>query len=185
MVDKYFISADQLRLDSFRLANQVLDSGFRPDFLVAFWRGGTPVGITMHEYFKYHDLKTDHIPIRTSKYDGVDKQKKNLEIYGLGYLIERVNADDSVLFVDDVWDTGSTMQGTLQELRNRARLNTPRNIKVATPYFKPLRNETSLEPDFYLHTINKWIYFPHELEDLTVEEITAEMGPEIGKLFKK
>ena len=39
-MDKYYISAQELLEDSFRLAHQVFEDGFRPEFIVGIWRGG-------------------------------------------------------------------------------------------------------------------------------------------------
>ena len=43
MVDKLYITANELLEDSFRLGIEILDSGFRPSFIVGVWRGGSPV----------------------------------------------------------------------------------------------------------------------------------------------
>ncbi|MFT5115375.1 MAG: hypoxanthine phosphoribosyltransferase, partial [Parasphingorhabdus sp.] len=45
MVEKIYITAQELLEDSFKLAASVLNSGFEPDFIIGIWRGGTPVGI--------------------------------------------------------------------------------------------------------------------------------------------
>ena len=37
---KLFLGAQELLEDSFRLAAQIFDSGFRPTFIIAVWRGG-------------------------------------------------------------------------------------------------------------------------------------------------
>ena len=37
---KTLLTADDLLTDSFRLARQVFDSGFRPTHIVGVWRGG-------------------------------------------------------------------------------------------------------------------------------------------------
>ena len=68
MSDKVFISAQQLLEDSFRLAAQVYDSGFRPQFIVGIWRGGAPIGIAVQEFFDYKKVDADHIAVRTSSY---------------------------------------------------------------------------------------------------------------------
>ena len=47
MIEKRFIDAQELLMDSFRLGLKVLDGGFRPDFIVGIRRGGTPVGIAV------------------------------------------------------------------------------------------------------------------------------------------
>jgi len=47
---KVFITAEQLMQDSVALAHQILESDFRPDYIVGVWRGGTPVGIAVQEH---------------------------------------------------------------------------------------------------------------------------------------
>ena len=74
--DKIFISANDLLADSLRLGMQVLDSGFRPTHLVGIWRGGAPVGIAVQELLDYHGHHCDHIAIRTSSYQGIDRQDR-------------------------------------------------------------------------------------------------------------
>ena len=61
--------------------------------------------------------------------------------------------------------------------------NTP-EIKVATPYFKPNKNQTNRRPDFYIHETEKWLVFPHELEGLSIEEI-IEFKPELSDFAEK
>ena len=72
MVEKHFITANELLQDSYHLGHLILDSGFTPNYLVGVWRGGAPVGIAVQELLEYHGVSTDHIAIRTSSYDGID-----------------------------------------------------------------------------------------------------------------
>ena len=44
-MDKLFIQADELLRDSFKLAWQVYESGYRPNYIIGVWRGGAPIGI--------------------------------------------------------------------------------------------------------------------------------------------
>ena len=66
MTDKTFITAQELLDDSFRLARMIYESGFRPDYIVGVWRGGTPVGIAVQEALDHFGIESDHIAIRTS-----------------------------------------------------------------------------------------------------------------------
>lgn len=50
MSDKQYLSADQLLVDSFRLAERVFSSGFEPTMIIAIWRGGVPIGIAVQEF---------------------------------------------------------------------------------------------------------------------------------------
>ena len=173
MVEKVYLSAQDLLEDSFRLALEVYNSGFRPDFIVGVWRGGTPVGIAVQELLDYMGVKTDHISIRTSSYTGIGTRGKEVRVHGLDYLIRNVNQPDSLLIVDDVFDTGLSVKAVIDTLNEKARLNAPHDIRIATPWFKPANNKTDLEPHYYLHKSEDWLVFPHELQGLSREEIIA------------
>jgi len=170
-MDKKYISAQELLEDSFHMASDIFDSGFRPQFIVGIWRGGTPVGIAVQEYLEYKKVETDHIAIRTSSYLGIDQQSKEIRVHGLHYIIENVNADDSLLIVDDVFDSGRSIKAVLEQLLEKTRKNMPGTIKIACPWYKPKRNSTTIVPDFYVHETDSWLVFPHELNGLSIEEI--------------
>jgi hypoxanthine phosphoribosyltransferase len=171
MVDKHYISAQSLLDDSFRLGSMVHDSGFRPSFIVALWRGAAPIGIAVQEFLAYRGVETDHIAIRTSSYSGIDNQAREVAVFGMNYLIKNMTHEDSLLIIDDVFDTGQTIQAVIGHLREKARLNTPGDIRIAVPYYKPLRNESDYVPDYYLHETESWLKFPHSLEGLSDAEI--------------
>ena len=117
-------------------------------------------------------IKTDHIAIRTSSYsEDIDTRSSNIRVHGMGYLIKNITSEDRLLIVDDVFDTGFTVKAVIEHLREKARRNTPREIKVATPYYKPSRRLVDVLPDYYLHETTAWLKYPHSLEGLTVEEI--------------
>ena len=63
--DKLFVSARQLNLDSVRLGRRVWADGFRPDFLIGIWRGGTPPGIIIHEFLRMKGVEPYHTTIKT------------------------------------------------------------------------------------------------------------------------
>ncbi|BCI69441.1 hypoxanthine phosphoribosyltransferase [Sphingomonas paucimobilis] len=170
---KIYLSADRLLEDSFRLANLVFDSGFRPTHIVGIWRGGAPVGIAVQELLEYRGLQSDHIAIRTASYTGIDQQEPQVRIYGLGHLVDVLNPEDRLLLIDDVFDSGRSIRALLKELKQRCRNNIPDEVKVATVYYKPSRNVTDLKPDFFVHETNDWLIFPHEINGLTEDEIRA------------
>ena len=88
-----------------------------------------------------------------------------------------------VLIVDDVFDTGNTIKAVIEELRRRARDNMPEDIRVAVPWYKPERNETDLEPDYFIRETAEWLVFPHELDALTPEEL-RQQRPEIAAIIE-
>lgn len=183
MTGKTYLSAQQLLEDSFHLGARIIASGFRPSIITAIWRGGTPIGIAVQELLAYCGVKTDHIAIRTSSYSGIDGRSSEIRIHGMNYLIKNVREEDRLLIVDDVFDTGHTIAAVIRHLREKARLNTPHDIRVAVPYYKPTRNQTNQEPDYYLHETEAWLKYPHSLEGLTVEEV-AENRPELYAIIK-
>ena len=103
-MDKHFISAESLLRDSFVLARQIFDSGFRPDFIVGVWRGGAPVGIAVQEFLEFQGIPSDHIAIRTSSYIGINQQDKQVRVHGLQYVIDHADSEHRLLIVDDVFD---------------------------------------------------------------------------------
>jgi hypoxanthine phosphoribosyltransferase len=158
-MDKIFITASDLLQDSFRLAARIHRSGFRPDFIIGIWRGGTPVGI--------------------------GERARTIRVHGLHYIIDEADADDSLLVVDDVFDSGHSIEALLAELGAKMRLNMPRQVRIATPWYKPGNNRTSLVPHYYLHETDAWLVFPHELAGLTYDEIKAgkrELAPVVDLL---
>ena len=182
-MDKLFIQSEELLKDSFKLAWKVYESGYRPNYIIGVWRGGAPIGIAVQEFLDVLGVPSDHIAIRTSHYKGIDERDSQVQVYGLNYVIKQVESEDSLLIVDDVHDTGISIQKIILDLQTACKKNTP-EIKVATPYFKPMKNKTDRKPDFYLHETEKWLVFPHELEGLSMDEI-IEFKPELSDLVKK
>ena len=182
-MEKLYVSAEELLRASYELAWQVYESGFRPDYIVGIWRGGAPVGIAVQEFFDLMGVASDHIAIRTSSYKGIGKREKTVQVYGPNYVIRQVESDNSLLMIDDVFDTGLSVQKVIEDLEKACKKNTP-NIRIATPYYKPENNMTDRTPDYFLYETSKWIVFPHELKGLSLEEI-ASNKPVLSGLIDK
>ena len=181
-MNKYYIDANTLLAQSFQLAKEIYDSDFTPTALIALWRGGTPIGIAIHEGLSYLGVPTKHFALRTSYYDNNNQRQENVQIDNFGIIAEQLNINDSLLIVDDVFDSGNTIQALLEKLVKSNSIATPKEIRIATPYFKPSNNNTNLKPDFYLHETDKWIVFPHELHGLTKQELLTHK-PSAKALF--
>jgi len=188
-MNKSFVTADDLLLDSFRLAAQVYESGFRPDFLVGLWRGGSAVGIAVQEGLDHFGVETDHIAIRTS-YRGQQYYSKMVDkagairVHGLRYLHERVSSHHSMLIVDDAYSSGSSVNAVIEQLRRKARRNLPHDIRIATVWYRPTER-TVRPPDFFVHETTDWLVLPYELAGLSIEELRAqksEIAPVIDRL---
>ena len=179
---KLFIHEEEHLLDAYRLGVSVFNSGFRPTFIVGLWRGGSSVGIAVQECLQYLGVEADHISIRTS-YRGAPAYAKMLEqnspeirVHGTQYLLENLNADDSLLIVDDVYSTGANVAAVIARLSTRLKRNMPENVRIAVPWYKPDNNRTTRAPDYYLHETDRWLVLPYELTGLSVDEIRTEKG---------
>jgi uncharacterized protein len=181
-IEKTFISANSLLNDSLELGRRIVASGFAPTFLVGIWRGGAPIGITVQEVLEFNGIECDHISIRTSSYTGINQQSKNVRVHAVDYLVSQLNAEDKLLLIDDVFDSGRSLEAVIAELSRRCRRNLPEQIRVATVYYKPARNSSSLTPDYYVRSTDQWLVFPHELQGLSREEI-LEHKPVDEKFF--
>lgn len=170
-MDKKFITAQELLEDSFRVAAKVYEDGFRPQFIVGIWRGGAPIGIAVQEYFDFKEIETDHIAVRTSSYYGINQQSKEIKVHGLHYIIENANADDGLLIVDDVFDSGRSIDALIKQLKLQMRNNMPTDVRVACPWYKPQNSKVDIVPDYTIHESDEWLVFPHELSGLTPDEL--------------
>jgi hypoxanthine phosphoribosyltransferase len=184
MMDKVYISAEELLSASFKLGEMIIRDGFRPDFIVGVWRGGTPVGIAVQELLDFCHIKTDHIAIRTSSYTGIAQQESQVKVYGLHYLIENMNCDNSLLILDDVFDSGRSVKAIIHELEVQMRRNMASDVRVGTVYYKPSKNLTDRIPNYYVHKTEDWLVFPHELKGLTDDEIMQSCKPDRDMLVK-
>ncbi len=182
-MEKLYIRSEDLLKDSFQLAWNVYESGYKPNYIVGVWRGGAPIGIAVQEFLSVLGIKSDHVAIRTSYYTGINAKKDSVQVYGLNYVIRKLESEDRLLIVDDVHDTGNSISQIITDLKKACKKNTP-EIRIATPYYKPNKNESEYKPDYYLHEIDQWLVFPHELDGLSFEEIQKNK-PELKDLIDK
>ena len=181
-MEKHFIQADQLLKDSYNLAWKIFQSGFKPNYIIGVWRGGAPIGIAVQEFLDFLGVPSDHIAIRTSYYSGIDSRRDEVQVYGLNYVIRKLESEDSLLIVDDVYDTGMSINKVITDLKSACKKNTP-EIRIATPYFNPGQNKTDRIPDYHIHETDQWLVFPHELQGLSMDEIKANK-PELQSLVE-
>jgi len=187
-MNERFIAADDLLEDSFRLATSIYEAGFTPDFLVGLWRGGSAVGIAVQEGLDYFGVKTDHIAIRTSytgarSYSQMVDKGGSIRVHGLQYLLENLCSQHSMLIVDDVYSTGSSVTAVLDQLARKTRRNLPHDIRVATVWYRP-SEKTLRVPEYYVHETSDWLVLPYELSGFSIDELT-ENRPEMAGLLKR
>ena len=176
MADKIYLTANEFLLDSFRLGQQVLDSGWRPDVLIALWRGGTPVGVAVHELLYFRGVPTIHMAVKCQSYSGIG-QRGEVVFENTDAIFAQIRPEHRVLVVDDIFDSGNTARAALRLLAPHAA-----EARLATLYWKPNANITDLRPHYHVRETDAWIVFPHELDGLTPEEIQIK-DPALAKLL--
>lgn len=131
-----------------KVAEQIRESGFKPDVIVAVSRGGFAPARILSDHLGSRRLAS----IQIEYYTGVgSKTPKPRVVYPL-------NADVSglrVLLVDDVSDTGVTLKAAKEHVESRG----PEVIQVATLHVKPW---TSYRPDYTATEVEEWIIYPWE-----------------------
>ncbi len=185
---KKFIAADDLLRDSFQLAANIFEAGFRPDFLVGLWRGGSAVGIAVQEGLENFGIKTDHIAIRTSYtgapgYPEMVSRANAIRVHGLQYLLENLCSHHSMLIVDDVYSTGSSVNAVVKQLTIKTRRNLPHDIRIGSVWYRPTE-KTIRAPDYFVHETNEWLVLPYEMSGLSIDEL-QENRPELASIIKR
>lgn len=139
-----------------RLATQIRASDFKPDIIVAIARGGYVPARLLCDQLDIYNLTA----IRVTHYlAGAHKTEQ-------AQLVEPLHTDigqANVLLVDDVDDSGDTLQLAQQHLQNHR----PGKLKTAVLHHKPV---SSLLPDYFARKIVtwRWITYPWALlEDVT------------------
>ena len=138
------------------LARKVHASGFEPDIIIAIGRGGYVPARVVCDYLLFRDLTTikmEHWGVAAT----IDEQAHIR--FGLSTDISNMR----VLLVDDITDTGDTLQVALEYLRNCG----PTEVRTAVMQHKTC---SSYVPDYYAHSIVKWrwVIYPWAVfEDLS------------------
>ena len=186
-MNKRFIRADDLLRDSFQLAANIYDSGFKPDFLVGLWRGGSAVGIAVQEgldFFGVHRPHRDsHVLLGCAPLPGNGQQSDPIRVHGLRYLLENVCSHHSMLIVDDVYSTGSSVKAVIDQLAQKTRRNLPADIRIASVWYRPTPR-TLRTPDYYVHETDDWLVLPYELSGQSLDEL-CENRPELAGIFDR
>ena len=168
--DKHYLSANDFLHDVWRLAADIRKSGWRPDFLIALWRGGTPPGIAIHEFLKVSGWEVRHLPLKCSSYTGIGENAGEVRFTCAEPVFGMLRKGDKVLVVDDVFDTGKTAAAVKAKLDALGV-----EMRMACVYWKPQKNLTDLKPDYFTKDVGlEWIVFPHEIEGLSKDDVRAK-----------
>jgi len=156
-----------------KLADQIAETGFRPDIIVAVSRGGFDPARILSDELNIRSLAS----LQVIYYAGVNERNDKPQVkYPLNADISGLN----VLVVDDVADSGNSLKVVKEYVDSLG----PREVKMATLHHKPW---STFEPDFFAESADKWIIYPWEpresIEDIR-EKLLSEGVPEDGLAVK-
>jgi hypoxanthine phosphoribosyltransferase len=192
---KEFLPYNTVRNNAIKLAKQIYDEGFIPDVIYVSLRGGAYLGNVISECFKI--LRTDGRPVfyaavAARSYTGVG-QAENVRVDGWTYDPEHLRHGDKVLLIDDIFDSGRTINFLTDIIISKG---VPReDIKIAVHDYKiqlynHVQKNLPIQPDYYCrkHVIESaedeiWIhYLSHELIGLSAEELEKNYYSEDNEL---
>jgi hypothetical protein len=194
---KEFLQFDTERDNALKLAHRIFTDGFIPDVIYVSLRGGAYLGNIISEYFKIvhtgaHPVYYAAVVARS--YTDVAKAD-NVKVDGWTYSPDYLRVGDKVLLVDDIFDSGRTINHLAQIITDKG---IPRkDLKIAVhdyKYFFDKEEQLSFQPDYWcrkhdvsIHGEEFWIhYMSHELMGLTqteLEENYYKRDPELRKVL--
>jgi len=107
----------------------------------------------------------------------------SIRVHGLQYLLENLCAEHSLLIVDDVYSSGSSVNAVIEQLSKKTRRNLPHDIRIATVWYRPT-TKTVRPPDFFVHETSDWLVLPYELAGLSLDEL-RDKKPELGGVIDR
>lgn len=148
---KEYVESEKVRTMCKELCTIIKNDGFEPDLLIGLSRGGLqPVGLLAGEkQFNLRNVST----IALTSYSGEKQGEINLV---MPLHIEDYKKFKSILIVDDLVDSGKTMEYIKNLLQNELPEST---IKTAVLYYKPC---SRIKPDYFVEETEAWIVFPWE-----------------------
>ncbi|GHU27264.1 phosphoribosyltransferase [Spirochaetia bacterium] len=178
---KEFLPYDVVRNNAFKLAQRIYHDGFTPDVIYVSLRGGAYMGNVISEYFKIvraGSRPVYYAAVVARSYTDVGMSGK-INVEGWTYAPEHLRVGDKVLLVDDIFDSGRTINFLANIIIDRG---IPRSdLKVAVHDYKYCYDnleQLPIQPDYWcrkhessIHDESLWIhYMSHELAGLTKDE---------------
>jgi hypoxanthine phosphoribosyltransferase len=181
-MNKEFLPYDTVRNNTLKMAHRIYKDGFIPDVIYVSLRGGAYLGNVISEYFKI--VRSDDHPVYYAavvarSYTDVAKTEK-IMIEGWTYPPEHLRHGDKILLVDDIFDTGRTINYLAKVIMEKG---IPRkDLKIAVhdyKYFVDKKEQLPVQPDYWCRrhdvSVNDesyWIhYMSHELVGLSDQEL--------------
>ncbi|GMO51456.1 MAG: phosphoribosyltransferase family protein [Termitinemataceae bacterium] len=180
---KEFLPFDVVRNNALKLACKIYHDGFIPDVIYVSLRGGAYMGNVISEYFKIvrKGLRPCYYAAVVARsYTDVRASSDKVSVDGWTYSPEHLRCGDKILLVDDIFDSGRTVNHLTDIILQKG---IPRDdIKIAVhdyKYFYDKPKQLPIQPDYWarrqdlsIHEEARWIhYMSHELTGLTKKEL--------------
>ena len=146
-MEKLYYSYDMFKIDALELS--FLCKDFTSDAILGIARGGLTLSHFMSQALSQRNVFT----LNTISYDG-RIQKDNVEVFNIPSL-EKFR---KVLIVDDIIDSGKTIEKVMTLLKNS---HPNIEFKVASLFYK---EDALVKPDFTINKADKWIDFFWEVD---------------------
>ena len=171
MAEKLIIKFDEY-LDTVEKLALTINQNYKPTVLVGIMRGAAPIIDILSRILK---LPTAYIVIQSYSGSGIENKQGEL-IFARDISSIASNTDyERVLLVDDLSDTGLTLNKSIEWLKQYEPVkNYIKEIKTACLWKK---KSSSFTPDFCPVRLNgdPWIIQPTEhYEELNIEEIVSK-----------
>ena len=168
MAEKLIINFDEYTKIVEKLAIQI-HQNYKPTVLVGIMRGAAPILDILSRILK---LPIAYIVIQSYSGDGMEDQQGQLMFAREISSLAESKDYDKVLLVDDLSDTGLTLNKSIEWLRNYAPTkNYIKEVKTACLWKK---KSSKFEPDFCPVKLDSdpWIVQPTEhYEELSIQQI--------------
>ncbi|WP_062327476.1 phosphoribosyltransferase [Treponema endosymbiont of Eucomonympha sp.] len=179
---KEFLPYDAVRNNALKMARRIRQDGFEPDIMYVSLRGGAYVANVVSEYFKLAQQggrPVLYAAVVARSYTDIRRHDR-IMIDGWTYSPEHLRAGDKILLIDDIFDSGKTINFLTEVFLEKG---IPRkDIKVAVHDYKRFlykSEQLPVQPDYWCRKFDIarpeddcWIhYMSHELVGLTREEL--------------
>lgn len=183
-MEKEFVTCEEIRNNAIKLAYKIFSKIGVPDIIYVLLRGGALLGNVISEYFKLINQGKRPVyyaaVVARSYRDTWNREK--VKVDGWTYSPKHLRQGDCILLIDDIFDTGITINHLVSIITNQGIEHSA--IKIAVHDYKVrtyIQEQPEIQPDFYCRRLtikdpkkDIWMhYMTHELQNLTTQELNG------------
>jgi len=147
--------------------SQMKKDNYAPDAIIGLLRGGV---IPARIFADLHGIVLDFFALDVKLYESIGVRKKEPIIR---YAFKHKDVEDKkILVLDDIWDSGKTMNAVLEHFEGK-------DITTATLFWK---ENAEKKPNYYAEVAKEpeWVVFPWEMLEFK-REAAEKIGAKNGK----